>query len=377
MVYLVLWQIAILLDLHRPAVIGFALYGFVFHVIFGKAYALVPAYFDRHLVTPWGPRLQLPLTATGAMALSVAPLVETTRDLTQIGFILWVSGAAIFFATLVGTIGTNLHGGETGTGEVNRHRQHIDRFANAFVPIALAYFVVGSYEALAGVTVVPSVVIAVDPQITHLFAAGMATLLVFAIGSRLLPRFFVAHVPRPLVFVMLTSGAVAPALLVVGFGNGFAFLAGAVLLWIGMTSYTISVIVLASQTDRRRVGFIGVGLGALAGFLGVGVGVFMVLVGQTVSLIAIHIRILTLGFLALTIIGVLFQFYPPSIGTLPAVSDRSALASIVMLAIGLAVEVIGLIGAAPSIMTAGRVLVVLGATGAAWILVALTIERGA
>lgn len=372
--FLVVWQLATALDAPRTTVVGFAIYGFVFHVIFGKAYALVPAYFDRELASPWGPRTQVPLTATGAVLLGLGPFVP--GFLLEVGVVLWATGAGIFVLTLVATIADNLHGAETGTGAANRHRRRVDRYANAFVPVALAYFAVGTYETVATLTALQPLLDGAPPQATHLLAAGTATLLILSIGARLLPRFFVAEPPWPVILAMLPAGAIAPLLLVVGFQRGALFVAGASILWAAVAGYLVVIATLAVRTERRRIGFGGVVLGSIAGLLGVSVGLYMALVGATSGLVSIHVRLLTLGFLGLTIVGVLYQFYPPSIGTLPLVSDRGAGASLALMAGGVAVEVIGAVIGLPTAIEAGRWGAALGAFLVAWILIGLTLERG-
>jgi hypothetical protein len=73
------------------------------------------------------------------------------------------------------------------------------------------------------------------------------------------------------------------------------------------------------------------------------------------------------GFLGLSIVGVLFQFYPPAVGAWPGGSDRTALAAIVTLAFG-----VGLAAAGPSVSPLvgqmGHLLGLVGALGV-WYLV--------
>ncbi|MDX1746408.1 MAG: hypothetical protein R3324_10765, partial [Halobacteriales archaeon] len=65
--FLVAAQGAALLGLGRRSVVTLALLGFVLHMLFGKAYALVPSYFVRDLAFPRAPMRQLPFSVTGAV----------------------------------------------------------------------------------------------------------------------------------------------------------------------------------------------------------------------------------------------------------------------------------------------------------------------
>ncbi len=49
----------------RRVVVTLGLHGFVLHVLFGKAYALVPSYFNRDLAWDRGPAVQFPLSVLG------------------------------------------------------------------------------------------------------------------------------------------------------------------------------------------------------------------------------------------------------------------------------------------------------------------------
>ncbi|RBI62073.1 hypothetical protein DMJ13_09250 [halophilic archaeon] len=394
-VFLVAWQLVVLaaaagatsvgrsVGAHgfAPAVV-LGLYGFVLHVVFGKAYSLVPAYFDRELAFARAPAVQLPLTAGGAalLALSAAGVrpsgVDRFGGLDGVGAVLWAAGVAVFLGTLAWTVRTNPTGGETGTGEANAHRRGVDRAANAVVPAAFAYLAVGTYETLALATGLPTLFVAYAPQAAHLLGAGFAALVLFAVGFRLLPRFLVASPPRALVAVVLPAGALGPLLLAVGFlRRGPWFRTGAVLEATAVGGFALAYAVLFVRTDRDRVGFYGVLAGTAFGVVGVAVGLWFAFRGVDASLTPAHRRANLLGFLGLTVVGVAYQFYPPAVGRFPGAGDRTALASIAALAGGLGLELLGLAAGAAGVVLAGASAAAAGAVAAAYLVLGLFVQR--
>lgn len=370
----VLWQLALLAGLARRVGVVLGLYGFVLHVVFGKAYSLVPTYFDRKLRFPRAPAVHFPLTVTGTVCLALAAVPGANVLLAPVGGVLWSGGVAVFLLALGSTIYDNPTGRETATGEANADRRDVDRLANLFMPVALAYLAVGTYGTLALSTPLPVLVDGYPPRVTHLLAAGTATLLVFAIGFRLLPRFLVASPPWPLVGAVLGTGAVGPAVLAYSLPSGPWFRIGAVAEAVAVVGFAVAYLTLFVRSDRLRIGFYGVFAGVVAGVLGVGLGLLFALDGVTGVLVLAHLRLNVAGFLGLTIIGVSYQFYPPAVGTLPGVSDRTALGSIGFIAGGLALEVVGLVtGTVLTVL--GRLGVCIGACMYAGIIVSLFYER--
>jgi len=67
------WQVAALAGAPLDVQVALGLYGFVFHVVFAKAYSLVPSYFARELSVPRAPAVQLPLSVLGALGLERTP----------------------------------------------------------------------------------------------------------------------------------------------------------------------------------------------------------------------------------------------------------------------------------------------------------------
>lgn len=375
---LVCWQIGTLVGVPRRTAVTLALFGFVFHVVFGKAYALVPPYFDADLSVPQAPAVQFPLVVLGTASLGTEPLIggDPPVNLAAIGSLLWLAGVLVFAGTMASTIAGPLVRGETGTGEHNADRRPVDLLANLFVPVVLAYLLVGSYETAAlHVDLLPALV-GIQAAVTHLLAAGAAALLVFTLGFRLLPRFFGAHPSRWSAAAVLPAGALAPALLVVGFGGGTLFTVGAALEAAAVLGFALVVACIGRQAKRRRVGMYGVLVGVAFGVVGVAIGLSFALTGIDGSLIGTHLRVNLLGFLGLVIVGVSFQFYPPVVGSFPGSSDRSAAVSIGLIATGLIVELLAeLVAGPPLVTTLGNAVAALGAFGYAYLVTSAFVAR--
>jgi hypothetical protein len=323
----------------RRIVVTLGLYGFVLHVLFGKAYALVPSYFDRDLAWESGPAVQFPLSVLGTTGLALAPLGPPW--LRPVGTTLWAGGVAVFLGTLGWTIRDNVTGSATGTGGANAHREPVDRTANVAVPIALGYLAFAAGGALATAVGFESIL---PQQLSHLLAAGTAALFVFGVGFRLFPRFLVAEAPRPVVTVVIAAGAGGPALLAFGLFDPELLLVGGVIEAVAVVGFALSYIVLFLRSERRRVGFYAVLLAVVAGVVGIGLGLVLAVTGRSPALVTAHYRAMLAGFLGLTVVGAAFQFYPPSVGVWPYADDRTALVSIGLLGGGLGMQLIGLIG---------------------------------
>ena len=375
LVFLVSWQAGAVLGVPRRTEVTVAVYGFVLLMVFGKAYSLVPTYFDRELAIPQAPAVQFPLVVLGAGGLVGASLGLGPAWTGSVGAVLWGLGVSVFLGTILWTVRGNLTGRDTATGGPNAHREPVDRLANRFVPVALSYLAVGSYETVAMHTALTPLLGGYPPRVTHLLAAGTAGLLVFALGFRLLPRFTVATPPRPLVLVVLPAGAVGPALLAAHLGTGPWFQVGALLEAVAVFGFAVTVGVLFVRSDRERVGFYGVLAGATSGVVAVGLGLWFAVAHWSPALAAAHLRLNLLGFLGLTIVGIAYQFYPPAVGSLPGSSDRSALVSIVALTTGLGLQVVGLASGVELVATMGTVLSLGGALLYAYLIVAVFAAR--
>lgn len=369
--FLVFWQSAALVGLPQQTEVLLGIYGFVLHMIFGKAYSLIPSYFNRQLTPDPAPMIQFPLTVVGTSCLIGASLMGGPDWIGAVGAILWGIGVAVFLSALLWTIRENLTGRETATGQSNVDRRPIDRLANGFIPVALLYLLAGSYETVAIYGGLPTLFDGYFPRVAHLLTAGTAALLIFALGFRLLPRFLVASPPRSLVTVVLPAGAFGPVLLASYLYGGRWFQLGAIIETIAVIGYALTYGILFMRSERRRVGFYGVLAGAGSGVLGVSLGISFAFGQPTSSLVHAHFRLNVLGFLGLTIIGIAYQFYPPAIGTLRGASYRTARVSIATIAGGLLFQVIGFIGQVPFVIQVGELLTFIGTLMYAYLLIAV------
>jgi hypothetical protein len=349
----------------RRTVVTLLLYGFVFHMIFGKAYALVPSYFDRNVSLTSAPTVQLPLSVLGTLVLATGGFGRYVGD--GAGAVLWTAGVTVFVGTLGWTIRDNLTGSETGTGGANADRRGVDRYANLFVPLALGYLLVASVTLLLSALPVRSPFSVGAAQISHLLGAGSATLLFLAIGFRLFPRFLVAHPPKRLIWVVIPAGAIGPALIAVGLYSNL-LVVGLLFEGVAVLGFAAVFLVLFVRTSRERVGFYGVLCGALSGLLGVALAGLLAVNTLDPAVITAHYRTMLVGFLGLSIVGAAYQFYPPTVGDLPGTSERTALVSVGSLAGGLLLQVTGLLAGRSQITTAGELGALAGAVLYAYLL---------
>jgi hypothetical protein len=366
---LFVWQAGSLVGMPGGTEVVLGLYGFVLHVVFGKAYSLVPSYFDRELVEPRMAIVQLPLTAGGTACLAAEPFAAVPAAVGAVGALSWALGVLLFVGVLAWTVRGNPTGAETGTGGVNARRAPIDRAANAFVPVAMAYLLLGSYETLALHGLVPPLFDGYAPRTTHLLGAGTATLLVFALGFRLFPRFLGTTPSRSLVIVVLSAGAIGPILIAATLPAGRFVPLAAGIEAVAVIGYAVGFGLLFYRSDRRRVAFYGVLAGACGGIVAVSIGVQFAVAGLDPAFVTAHRRLTLLGFLGLTIVGVSLQFYPPNVGQWPGCTDRTALVTIVLLAVGVAIQSIGLGGSVESVERIGILVVLSGTLSYAYLLV--------
>ncbi|WP_458189060.1 hypothetical protein [Haladaptatus sp. NG-WS-4] len=375
--FLVAWRIGALLGLPHRAEMTLALFGFVFHMIFGKAYLLVPSYFERVLAVPRVTPVHFALSSLGTILLTVGTAASMPAAVSLVGAVAWGLGVVVFLGSLGWSVRGNPFGRETGTGSLRDGFERADQFANLFLPVSFAYLAVGSYELLARFSTLPAVTDGYLPRLSHFFAAGAAGVLVFALGARLLPRFFDVRPPTALVFVVLPTGAIGPALLATDLWGGRWFRVGALAEATAMVGFAALTVTCFARSDRRRVGLYGVVVGSLAGAVAVALGLSFAFGGASAGLLSAHRQLNLLGFLGLTIVGLAFQFYPPTAGTFPGASRQSAALVVATLAGGLAVEVVGLAIGAGAVVTVGIAVSGLGALGYAYLLTRLLVGIGA
>ena len=350
-VAMVVAHVAVLADAPTRSVVTLALYGFVLHVVFGKAYSLVPTYFDRELAAPRGMVVQLPLTAFGVAGMAAAASFGSIpRVVGTAGALAWTAGVGVFVAALAWTVRSNPTGAETATGDGKAHLAGLDRTANAFVPVAFLYLLAGSYatavawDAAPAVDLLAGVAPVFDgypPRATHLLGAGTATLLVLALGARLWPRFLVVDPPRGAFVLALATGALGPVVLAATVPAGAFLVAGALLEATAVVTYAVAYGWCLWRSERRRVAFWSVLGGAVAGVVAVTLGAWFALVDLDGALVAAHRRVTLLGFLGLTVVGATFQFYPPTVGRWPYCTDRTASVAVGALAAGVALQALG------------------------------------
>lgn len=357
--FLLAWSVAALGGLGRRVEVTLVLFGFVLHTVFGKGYALIPTYFDRTVAFARAPTVQLPLSAVGAAAIAASGLPGVPAWLLTAGAVAWGAGVVVFVGTLAWTVRDNPTGAETGTGEHNARRRWLDRVANAAVPVVLAYLLAGSYEVLAGTLGLPTLLDGSMARVSHLLGAGVATLLVVAVGFRLFPRFLGAHPPRALAGGVVLTAAVGPALIAAGLYDGALLHAGAAVEAVAVAGFAVTYGILFARSDRRRLGLATVGIGCLAGVLTVALGLSFAVAARLPALVAAHYRLALAGFLGLTIVGATYQFYPPDVGEWPLAGETAATLAVAVLACGLVLQLAGPI--AGPLVSFGLALAVLGA----------------
>lgn len=348
------------------------LYGFVLHTVFGKAYALVPSYFDRSLAVPRAPALHHPLAAGGTAAMAAAAVGVGPSSMGLVGRVLWAVCVAAFVGALAWSVRDNLTGRETATSDANADRRRVDRVANAFVPVALLYLVAGAtLPVVAAVGVPTGPLPASGPAVSHLLAAGTAALLLFALGFRLLPRFLVVAPRTPLVAVVLPAGALGPVLMAARFGGGSWFRVGAALQAVAFVGFGLAYVDVFARSDRRRLGLYGLLVPAAGAVALAGLGVHMATAGVTGGVADAHARVALLGFLGIAVVAVSYQFYPPPVAAPGWIDDRAGGAALALLAAGVALEATGLVGGVDSVIGAGLAAALAGAGLHATVLLAV------
>ncbi|MFB6165046.1 MAG: hypothetical protein ABEJ31_07795 [Haloarculaceae archaeon] len=351
----------------RTTVALLGVVGFVCPMVFGMGYLLLPPYAGRTLADDRLAGLHLLLATTGASALFAGRLQAAPPSLFAAGAVLWSAGVATFVGALTLTVAPVVRERGPAVLRGSEYPQRSTRVATAAIPVAIAYLVVATL-GLAATPRVLGVAGVTLPQVLHLYATGFATLLVFALGARLLIGFFHVDLPRTGTGIVLLLGAVAPAVLSGSLWRAPRFQVGAVIEGTAMVGYAGMVAFVALRTDRWRPGLWGVLLGALAGAAAVVAGGALAVGAGPAWLVGAHVTLVLGGFFPLTIAGYAYQFFPVTAGQFPGASDRVALATIALLAAGVGLQVGGRPGAVESVRLAGTAVSLAGALGYAWLL---------
>jgi hypothetical protein len=121
------------------------------------------------------------------------------------------------------------------------------------------------------------------------------------------------------------------------------------------------------RTDRDRVGLYSVAIGVCFGVVGVALGAYFAFAGLEYALTALRWRVNLFGLLGLSIVGAVYQCYPPALCPWPGGGDRTTLATVGLVAVGLAV--VGLAPVTtPTARTLGSMLTLLGTSGYSYLL---------
>lgn len=344
------------------------LFGVVCPMVFGMAYVLLPPYVGRTFPSGTLPALHFAATTGGAGLVVGRFLHAVLRPLFSIGILLWSIGVGLFVAGFVRTAGQSAVERIRGDRGPTDHPQRSPQIAAAAIPIAIAYLVAGTVGLLGYGGLIPPAGSLTLPAILHLSGAGFGALLVFALGARLLTGFYHVTPPRVSVVTAVVAGAIGPALLASNRWVGPWFRIGAGLEVVAILAYAVGVTVVAIRTDWRRPGLYGVLLGAVAGAAGA-VGAGLVVLGVLpVRFLEIHAALLSEGFFVLTIVGYAYQFFPVTSGRYAGATERTAVATIGLLAGGLVVRLGGTVGGSPVVTGVGGALGLAGAFGYAYLL---------
>ncbi|MFW5963234.1 MAG: hypothetical protein ACOCQM_00105 [Natronomonas sp.] len=100
-------------------------------------------------------------------------------------------------------------------------------------------------------------------------------------------------------------------------------------------------------------------------------GVHMAVDGIRPGVAAAHARLALLGFLGLAVVGVEYQFYPPTVASTVGVDDRTAGFAVALLAVGVVAECGGLLVETEAAVVGGRWLALAGAVAHTVVLLAV------
>ncbi|MFB6195204.1 MAG: hypothetical protein ABEI80_03470 [Haloplanus sp.] len=361
-------QIAFLSDASYRVVAIVGLFGAVLPMVFGMAYLLLPSYVGRTLSTPRLPGVHFLVAYAGTGLLAGHELFELGRPVLLGGTLLWSVGVGLFVAALLLTVVPAIGATSDGVVPSRTRSGGSTRLAMAAIPLAVGYLLVGTIALLSTLLGAGTPLAAPFPTVVHLYATGFVALLIFALGIRLVTGFFHVTPPTLLSWLVLLSGGVAPGVLSVNFWRPPWFAVGAGGELVAMMGYAALVAIVTYRTDRRRVGLYGIGFGALGGVGAVSVA-FAAISGRIGALdIATHVTVALDGFLIPTIIGYAYQFFPVTNGRFRGATDRTALATIVLLGAGTVIGALGVAADSYWLRSGGFGLALIGAGGYAYLM---------
>jgi len=131
------------------------------------------------------------------------------------------------------------------------------------IPVAVSYFLIGTVALLMTVASLRIGTVTMA-QVVHYYLTGFATLLIYALGTRLLTAFSRLVTPARRLIVLI-AGAIAPAFLGTFLWIDPWFQVGSVFATLSMIGYVTLVLLVILKTNRRRVGISGIVFGAIAG----------------------------------------------------------------------------------------------------------------
>ena len=237
---------------------------FVCPMVFGMASPLLPSYVGETLVDQRLAGIHFGLAYVGVTLLVADQFVTAGILLRPLGVTLWTTGVLVFVGSLLVTVGPTAVDTVTGTLGGSGQSQRSTRSATTMIPVAVSYFLVGTVALLMTVASLRIGTVTMA-QVVHYYLTGFATLLIYALGTRLLTAFFHVSLPRPVAWIVLIAGALAPAFLGTFLRVDPWFQVGSVFATLSMIGYVTLVLLVILKTNRRRVGISGIVFGAIAG----------------------------------------------------------------------------------------------------------------
>jgi len=358
--FLTAYSVSILAGWSLRVQVLLGLFGFGCLMVFGMGYLLLPPYVGRTLADHRFAGIHFALSLPGLILLVAYRLFDVPPVLGPLGCILWAGGVIVFVSALAVTVHGRSHDQEGAATDLPGARE-TPRTAVAALPVAVFYLLLGTlaHSSAIGLPVPASFRLPLRAA-SHAYAMGFATLLVFALSVRLLPMFFGATPPHPLLDAVTVVGAIAPLLLSIGVRVDFWFRIGAVLETAAMTGYTVCVVSVLRRSERVRVGGFGVAAGSIVGVAATLAGASAAFSASVVDAVRLHVRLVLGGFLPLTVVGYAFLFFPVTGGQFLGATPRTAAAAIASILAGLLLQLAGIGQFGATIDATGAVVSLLG-----------------